>query len=305
MLRPLLCLALALAAGCRSTKPRQAATDGNPERPIGDIVEASNRPEPIGKVLADLDASIRAWTRLVMTGQDDADRRKANQLEQTVMFVAHKRRDELIEQLETGPPNNRIVAASALGFTRDAEAQSPLLAALEDSNAQVVANALLGLALLGRADTPLERICQHMQSSPVGAVRSNAALCAANLVQAGARAECMLAAARVGLLDLEPAVRSQCALILANLLDAESLVALGDLVYDPVPLVGAASARAVAYIGREKPTEKGRAARMLVKAFDTTKGPVRAEVERSLAELAGGSYGDDVAPWQEWAARLP
>ena len=300
-----LSLALAAAAGCRSTPQAAPADDANPKQPIEEIVAAENTPDSIGKVLVDLDARIRAWTNLTMTAVSDGDRRKARQLEQNLMFVAHKRRDELIAELESGPPNNRIVAASALGFTREAEAHSPLIAALEDSNVQVVSNALLGLALLGRADTPLERICDLLQTSTVGSVRSNAALCAANLVQAGARADCLLPSARFGLLDVEPGVRSQSALILAALVDRESLTAIGERIYDPVPLVGAACARAVAHVGLESPHDKGQAARILVKAFEDTDGPVRMQVQRGLASLAGGNYGEELKEWKQWAARLP
>jgi hypothetical protein len=302
LLAPLLLL---LAAGCRSNPSSKDDAEEGPERPIGAIVEATNQPEPIGKVLADLDRSIRAWTSLSMTAQNDSDRRKASQLEQSVMFVAHKRRDELIAELEGGPLVNRIVAASALGFTRDVEAQSPLLAALEDPSVEVVGNALLGLALLGRGDTPLERVCTLITEGSTTVIRSNAALCAANLVQAGARADCLKTAARAGLTDAEPGVRSQCALVLASLEDEESLQRLTDLLYDPVTLVAAAAARSVAYLGTEVPTIRGRAARALVKAYQEVKEPVRGHVLRAMADLAGGSYGDDLEEWKQWAARLP
>jgi hypothetical protein len=294
-----------LLAACRSTAPSKTGSDTNPAEPIGELVEATNTPDPIGKVLVDLDASIRAWTNLVMTARNEADRRKASQLEQSLMFVTHKRRDELIAELETGPPSNRIVAASALGFTRDDEAHSPLIAALEDSNPQVVANALIGLMLLGKQDTPLDRICQLLETSPVATIRNNAALCAANLVQGGARSDCILQASRLALHDQEPGVRAHCALILANLLDSQSLATIGDQIYDPVPLVGAACARAVAYIGGGNPPDRGPSARILVRAFENTKGPVKQEVQRALAQLAGGNYGDDIVEWQQWAARLP
>jgi HEAT repeat protein len=302
--RRLAALAIALAA-CQATGKDEAPPSGEgPEHPIGGLVAATDTPASIGTLLSELDSSIRAWNNLTLSAQNEADRRRANLLEQNLMFVTHKRRDDLVVELETGPLNNRIVAASALGFTRDAEAQGPLIAALDDPSPNVAANALLGLALLGRADTPLEPVCRHMQSaSPT--VRNNAALCLSNLVKAGARAECALPSAREGLIDREPPVRAQCALILASLLDTDSLGTIGDLVYDEVPLVGAASARAIAYIGAQVPTAKGEAARLLANAYDKAKGPVRGQALRSLLELSGQHLGTDPEDWKEWAGRLP
>jgi hypothetical protein len=295
---------LALAA-CQAPAPQSKPIPGQgPEKPIGGLIEATDTPTPIGTLLTELDSSIRAWNNLTLSAQNEADRRRANLLEQNLMFVTHKRRDDLVVELETGPLNNRIVAASALGFTRDPEAQGPLIAALEDPSAEVTANALLGLALLGRADTPLEPVCRHMHS-PSPAVRNNAALCLSNLVKAGARADCARPSAREGLIDKEPPVRAQSALTLASLLDVESLPTIGALIYDEVVLVGAASARAIAYIGSNVPTAKGPAARLLATAFETTKGPIHGQVLRCLTELSGLSLGTDPQAWAEWAGRLP
>jgi len=100
-------------------------------------------------------------------------------------------------------------------------------------------------------------------------------------------------------------VRSHCALILATLVDRDSLSSLCDRVYDPVPLVSAAAARAVAYIGSQSPHDKGTAARALVKAYDDVKGPQRVHVRRALVEIAGADYGTETKDWAEWARRLP
>jgi HEAT repeat protein len=226
-------------------------------------------------------------------------------LEDNLSRVTHQRRAEIIEQLESGPLNNRVVAASALGFTRDLEAQSPLIAALDDAYPEVVGNALLGLMLLGRSDTPLEPICRLMQSSPDESVRRNAAQCMGSLVQAGARSDCVLGAARQGLSDVEPGVRSQSALLLATLLDPESIPPLCDLLYDEVPLVVAAAARAVAYFGGQSPKDKGTAARALARAYEEGKGPMRPHYRRALVELAGIDYGVEPEKWTEWGNRLP
>ena len=300
-----LSLVLAVAAGCASTSPERKGSGDDRERPAADIVEATNHPAPIGKLLADIDASIRAWNNLLLTARTAEDRRKARMLEDNLSRVAHKRRAEIIEQLESGPLNNRVIAASALGFTRDVEAQSPLIAALDDAYPEVIGNALLGLMLLGRTDTPLEPICRLMQSSQDESVRRNAAQCAASLVQIGARSDCLLNAARQGLSDAEPGVRSQSALLLATLVDTKSLPPLCDRLFDEVPLVAAAAARAVAYIGSESPPDKGTAARALSKAYADAKGAMRPHYRRALVELAGVDRGVEPEGWVEWANRLP
>jgi len=294
-----------LLAGCASSNASKRIEEEEGPDPIAGIVEATNQPEPIGKLLADLDSQIRAWNNLYLAAQSTEDRRKARMLEDNLSAKTHKRRTEIIEQLETGPLNNRVIAASALGFTRDAEALSPLIAALDDSHDEVVGNALLGLLLLGQKDTPLEPICRLMQSGRDEGVRRNAAQCLAVLVHSGAGAECVLPAARLGLVDPEPGVRSQCTLILATLVDQASVSSLCERLYDEVPLVAASAARAVAYIGIHIPAEKGTCARALAKVHAEAKENQRAQIRRALVELAGGDRGSTPEEWVEWAMRLP
>jgi hypothetical protein len=298
-------LCLGAIGACASPQSKDTTSDGRTV-PAGQIIEATNQPDPIGKFLTDLDASIRVWSNFIIAAQTEEDRRKASLLEQNLEFVTHKRRAELIEQLESGPLHNRVIAACALGFTRDVEAQSPLIAALDDPHPEVVSNALLGLMLLGRADTPLEPICRYLSSSSDTGIRRNAAQCAAALVKAGARSDCILEASRRGLSDKEePTVRAQCALILATLEDRSSLTALCDRLYDPVPLVRAAAARAVSYIGSRSPPDKGTAGRALVAALERSDSNGRSLLLRPLIELSSVNYGTEIKDWKEWAARLP
>jgi HEAT repeat protein len=297
--------ALLLLPACRSTQQGQHVDDTNDPKPIADIVERSKVPEPIGKVIANLDLQIRAWTRLKMTAATAEDRTKARELEKVISGTAHERRVELIDQLQTGPLANRIVAASALGFTRDAEALSPLVACLEDKNSDVVSNALLGLMILGNIHAPLERICELMRSDPDPWVRTNAAQCLSTLVGGGGQASCVLSTARLGLSDPEPGVRAHSAGLLCTLLDRESILGLMDLVHDPVPLVSSAAVRSLVWLGRREPRAKGAVARGLAAAYAAAEGQMHAQLLRGLNELAGISYGEDPKEWIDWAARLP
>ena len=305
LLTGLSCLALLGLAACKSNPSGTPVENGKDPKPIAELVERTNVPDPIGKVITDLDLQIRAWTRLKMTAATPEERNKARELEKVITTKAHARRDELIEQLEGGPPANRVVAASALGFTHDPEALSPLVASLDDKNPEVVGNALLGLMILGNKDAPLERICDRLRNDTDPWVRTNAAQCLSNLVQAGARSSCVLASARLGISDPEPGVRSHCALLLATLVDTESLQALIDLVHDAVPLVSSAAVHALVWIGRHDDKSKGRVARELVGLLDSARNPLRAQVQRGLVELSGVSYGNESKAWAEWATRVP
>lgn len=298
-------LALLVATGCRASGTKNSESDGAPKKPIAELVEATNTPEPIGQLLARIDTAIERWNQLQLSGQSGEDREKARKLELWIQGDAHRRRAEIVEQLESGAPQNRTIAAMALGFTRETEVQSPLLAALDDSDPGVVSNALLGLWLLERSDTPLEKIAGLLRTSSDPTLRSNAALCLASLTSKGAKDPAALEAARVGLLDAEPGVRSQCALVLGNLVDKASLDSLTDHLVDPVPLVAAASARAIGHIGRNEPSAKGKAARALVAALDEAKGAAEKEVHSNLVYLAGVDHGKDAKDWLEWALRLP
>lgn len=297
----------ALALACRSSGTKANALDPDREiQPIGALVEATKKPDSIGKFLADVDDSIQAWNNLNLAAQTTKEQARARDLELHIQTVTHQRRDEIIAELESGPLNNRIVAAVALGFTRDAESQGPLLAALADSHEEVSGGALLGLWLLQRHDTPIEKICPFLDNGHDDRTRSNAALLLAWLTAHGAKGDCELPAARMGLLDKAPAVRTHCALILANRLDTESLQALLDRLGDDTALVCGAAARAVAHIGKNVPQAKGQAARGLVKAWiAATEDARKAVIYPAQVELAQSNFGSDEREWIRWAERLP
>ncbi len=310
LLTPLLLLIPILwLPACAGTQATTKSEDrqNQPEDPVpfAEQAEKNRKIEPIGKYLADLDNTMRAWTRLHMTAATADERKKARLLEINLATRAHQRRDEIIEQLQTGPLSNRVVAASALGFTREVQAQGPLLAALEDSSQDVVANALLGLMLLGRADTPLDRICDLARASSDPGVRTNAMQCLASLVQNGAQSACAVGTGRLGLSDPEPPVRAHSALLLGELEDTESVQVLIDTVQDNVPLVASAALHAVVWIGRQQGATKGRIARALLDLHEAAKTSQKNLYRRAMVELAGVDYGNDSKEWSDWASRLP
>ena len=183
---PALILALAYGlAGCASPPEKTPVQAANEGRESYDPNLVQREPESIGSFLAELDKSMRAWTKLMFTAGTEAERRKATVLQKDLMRRTYPRMDELIAQLEGGPVQNRVRAAGALGFTKDPGAQSPLLAALHDESRDVICNALLGLTMLELPDTPLDRIAELYEHDPDPEIRANAAYAARAILEAG------------------------------------------------------------------------------------------------------------------------
>lgn len=289
-------------AACSSTRSDADAPKAEPYDPSW---EQSGAPEPIGKLLAGVDMTLRAWTKLVLSAQTEEERRQARGLELDLMRRVRPRLAELIAELETGPPANRIPAAAALGFTHAPEAQSPLLAALADTNRDVVNNALIGLAVLQRADTPLVTLEALLVDHTDSFVRSNAAWALRSLIEAGADGTTSIAPARLALSDPEPFVRAQAALLLGTQHDTESVATIGELARESTPFVVLAATEALARIGTAEPHAKGAAARELVRAFEKADDKLRGAVQRALIRLAGENRGAKLEDWVEWARKLP
>lgn len=290
-----------LVSACASTGGGEASE----AQPYVSPAAAGGEEVSIGKYLTDLSASISAWASKTWTASGNEDRRKQDLLELHIMERAHRRKAELLQELEAGAVRNRVIAAAALGFTREPDVLSPLLAALDDPERKVVANALLGLALLQNADTPPGRVCALLANDPDPRVRWSAAYCARSIAEVGVRDDCLARSARLGLSDAEPMVRSQCALLLAQLEDAGSLDAIESLLYDEVPLVSAAASRSIRALGQALPQQKGRAARALARAMRDGDRDLRLRVLPDLVRLSGRDHQLDAAAWMEWAESLP
>ena len=287
------------AAGCQST----TTTPAN-EPYWGALTE--ERPEQsIGFVLSEIDARLRAWTNYKLTGTSRRDERTLRMIEQELRLQSHNHFEELREQLESGPPKNRSVAAMALGFSgRDDEALSPLLSTLDEEDNQLVGNALIALGLLENEDTPVAQICHLLNYHLDPFTRSNAAFCLQRLTSAGVRDDCIRDSCRDALLDQEPGVRAQAATILGVLEDSESNSDIALLLNDEENLVVSAAAHSLVMLGRADPHVKGDSARALVNALDDVPKRMRTRLFFELSLLAELNYGDDEDAWKDWAFRL-
>lgn len=262
-----------------------------------------------GFMLAEMDRKLRAWNNLVLNGRTDKDPTRIDLLESALQHEARTKFAVLTEQLATGPQINRQIAAAGLGWSNTPEALGPLLGALGDRNEDVVANALLGLSTLGDPTTPLANIAT-MLADPVRspAVRSNAGR-VLRTMDLSSRNEAeqndVREAARDVLGDETEALRVHGALLLAQLVDTESIDRLAAHLEDPVPLVARASSRAIARIGSISKPHEGQAVRALVQGLSRAdRKAVRPFLERDLQKLAKRNY-DSEEEWLEYAYGLP
>jgi HEAT repeat protein len=255
-----------------------------------------------------VDERARAWSNLKLDARNDEDMRKLRVLEQTLQYDTRKRIDELLAQLESGPPRNRTIAAMGLGFSGQPRAQAALLAALGDPDPDVVSNSLLALGILGLPDTPTAEISYHLRAHRDGWARNNAAFALQRISTARTAGQVdpdLNASLREALTDDMAGVRAQCAATLGALADADSVRALSDLLYDAENLVALAAAGALSSIGAGVSNQRGPCARALVAAYSKARPERRPGLHLELARLAGSNYGDEVQPWRDWAFRLP
>ncbi len=295
-----LCFVLVLSCGCKSTDSTARDGVGTPYVPPAPLPDDS-----IGYFLAQIDKSLQHWSELKLGSRGPRQDLTLQALEESLRRRSVERQDELVRELEAGPPTNREIAAVALGFTGDPAVLSPLLAALLDPDPGVAQKAVLGLGILALPETPLSEIAGLLSRDPDAWTRNNAAFALHRIVSAGGRLEGLELTLEEALLDSEPGVRAQAASTLGLLGTPDAIQSLGALLTDSTSLVAAAAASSVVSIGRLHPEKKGEAARVLADALDRVSSSQRTLLVRELSRLSGKDLGPDTAPWREWAYRMP
>lgn len=302
-----LLLALAIATSCAAPKESKGLAAERERLKVsvynpGAIREQSS----VGTYITTLDRSIQQWNHSFLTGNQDRDRRTLSRLEDAIRSRSLKLFDLLVEQLESGPPYNRRVAATALGFTSSDRALSPLLNALADPDQEVVNNALVGLSVLGEPTTPLQGIVHQMRFGSSEQIRGNASLALLECLQVGSPTiPEVVEAARAGLHDDAAYVRTKSALILAFERDVDSIGALALQLYeDDLDSTAMAASRAIAYLGKHEVRSRGNCARALTASLGKVNDTVNRAVLRDLQRLSGRNYPTH-EEWVQWAHRLP
>ena len=302
-----LLLALAIATSCAAPKESKGLAAERERLKVsvynpGAIREQSS----VGTYITTLDHSIQQWNHSFLTGNQDRDRRTLSRLEDAIRSRSLKLFDLLVEQLESGPPYNRRVAATALGFTSSDRALSPLLNALADPDQEVVNNALVGLSVLGEPTTPLQGIVHQMRFGSSEQIRGNASLALLECLQVGSPTiPEVVEAARAGLHDDAAYVRTKSAMILAFERDVDSIGALALQLYeDDLDSTAMAASRAIAYLGKHEVRSRGNCARALTASLGKVNDTVNRAVLRDLQRLSGRNYPTH-EEWVQWAHRLP
>jgi hypothetical protein len=300
-------LAAAAIGSCASAPGGGEAAspgDGAEERSSAYVPLPDPERPPIGYFLVDFDARLRWWSSKRLEARTEKDWLQIESVEQQMWQDAWKRKDELIEVLQTGPPRNREVAAAALGFTRDREVLGPLLNALSDVRQEVIQKALLGLGVLADPATPLAQPLYLLGGSHDAWTRNNAAYAISRVVGAGGRDDLLAEACRDALRDDEAGVRVQCANILGTLLDPDSIEPLAVLLEDERSTVCLASASSLRRIGQEDSDSTAVVARLLVDGLARVERGHRNILIDELVRLRGKDLGRSIDPWREWAYQL-
>lgn len=291
------------ATGASAQDPQNPAAEDKPYDPR---IWDKGPPDPLGVFLAKLDKSIRAWNNLTLTARTPGERGNARKIQKVLMGEVHARESEVIEALQSGPPRNRAIAAGALGFSASKAAQGPLLVALGDTDPAVVQNAALSLALLEDPKTPLEPLVEVLASHRNGQARANAAYALRTILEAGAKPTAdVTKVAHGALIDDEPFVRAQAALVVALAGAGECVPDLAEMLAGREPLVVSAAAQALAALGHGDKQLLGPCARALVAGLASVSDEQQPMLVRALVVLSGQNLGQDPEPWNEWAQRLP
>ncbi|MCI0587943.1 MAG: HEAT repeat domain-containing protein [Planctomycetes bacterium] len=261
MRTPALSLGLLLAsAACGSAEKRE------PYTPPSEV----KRERAIGAILATLDNHLVAWNLAKLAAPGSPDATRVHGIEVVLRTEAHASVEALLQQLASGPPRNRRIAAAALGFSGDPRAVDALLVAADDRDGDVAGNALLGLGALCTPAgpkteavlPPLPPLFGILEVSRDSGRRTNAAFAIKRAVEAGARCPGLRELLVAGLSDTEAGVRVQCAAALGALGDpaaAEPLLARAE---DPDPVVRASAAVALGGLRIERAREKLEALRL-------------------------------------------
>lgn len=295
-------LSCAIAMGaCRSASPEpDPAAQPRPYVPLPD-----EPPQSVGYFLTVFDDSLATWSELKLASSSSREERTLEALERSMAKRAKERQEELLHEFDSGPPVNRRIAAAALGFTGDPAVLGTLLRGLSDTDEEVIQKSLLGIGVLGQADTPLGDIRKRLEQDPNSWTRINAAFALLCIAGAGNRSLELAESCRLGCADSEAGVRAQCASALGVVVDEGGVSALSRLLHDESNLAALAAVASLARIGKTYPQLKGTVARTLALALEDAEAERREHILGSLTWVSDQNLGTEPGPWLEWAQKLP
>jgi len=304
-MRAVLCAALPvlLLAACSSPEPAHPIlvdpVTANRDDFLQRLAEAKSKPDP-----EDADTVMNNLELLMPTWQTEQRRGTAAPLNNILTIKVVTRFDDVLAAFNSGPRERRLVAAWALGFARvpenDLGLQSPhaiardaLVAALHETDDELLRNVLLGLWGLGDPDTPVQPIVDLLVQHHDPDVRANAAL-ALNSILRAATASSAMDAALVALGDDDARVRLHATGIVRRFPSQAGTERLQQLLPDEeMPLVRAAIASALGAAGARSATAQ------LASMLSSTHEIEAVAAHRALVEIYGQDLGPKPTDWAE------
>ncbi|HEX5012454.1 MAG TPA: HEAT repeat domain-containing protein [Planctomycetota bacterium] len=303
-MRVALCAALpVLLFACSSPEPAHPIPV-HPEAATRDdflhrLAEAKAKPDPedVDTVMNNLEHLLPAW-------QTEQRRGTETPLENILTIKVVTRFDDVLAAFVSGPRERRLVAAWALGFARvpdndlglqspHAQARDALVAALHETDDELLRNVLLGLWKLGDPDTPVQPVVDLLVQHHDPDVRANAALCLTAILTAETASSAM-DAALVALGDDDARVRLHATGVVRRFPSAAGTERLQQLLPDEdMPLVRAAIANALGAARARSATA------MLASMLSSTHEIEAVAAHRALVEIYGQDLGPKPADWAE------
>lgn len=292
------CVAVAILAAAACGAPGFRADKTDPPYTLEPYTPPPGRVAlTTGELILECERHLRAWQEAMAAPRTAENQEAIAAIERALLAVVHREKNRLEEQATSGPPVNRAVASAALGFSNDAEVLPLLANNAADSHPAVRANALLGLGVLARPETPLRPIhTAAVDPASTSEVLRNAAFAAlrlASVLQSDQGGD--LGATFAALLgSADPAVRTQAALGAGIVRAAHLVPQLTDLLTgDPQPQVRMAAAVALGNIGAPG------AAPALARALDDTDKLTRGAARAALVKIHGRDEGPTADDWRQ------
>ncbi len=330
-----LVLVTAGCTGCAGYSPVDDARPLTPEeleyqRRLENYADAPLDAAGRAQLMVKLDRTLAIWGRTNVEQLGSEDRKVVNNLEEVLQRDVYKNFEAVLDVFDSGKPEQRLVAAAALGFSKLSEPDDPTLRdrfrerwppvypravtaltrGLDSDDPAMVQNCLIGLWKIGDKSTPIEPIARFLSSDRVE-LRTHAALALSTVLgpETGERA---IGALLNALYDADPKVRNHAVSAVIATRHNDAAGRLAQMLDDPYLLIEANAARGLAELGdwrncqylidrldrfvKERPSGRSRETTDL----DERRTFIGKHLVTALEKLSGKSFGEDMEKWHEW-----
>ena len=237
-----------------------------------------------------LDDTMSRWSE----ARERGDHGWIHALERELRELAISNMTILTRWLQGEDGGRRVVAAMALGFSRDSRVLSPLMIAIHDDDSYVRSNALIGIGLVHDPDTPVDPILEAL-SDKDPAVRLAAAYCLGEIVPPKSDGGALVPLMKVLRTEVEDSVKNHAVVSLGHLGNHMAVpTIISSTLFSENPDLRLNS---VVALGKIKDR---RAVIPLVKLLDDQNRSVRQIAEEALAAITGEDFGSNRKAWDRW-----